>query len=40
MYALSDQAALVIIDDKMPQIVGEDYIIAENGNIATSLEVF
>ena len=40
VYALSDQAALVIIDDKMPQIVGEDYIIAENGNIATSLEVF
>lgn len=33
IYALSDNAALKIIDDQLPAIIGSDYIIAERGKV-------
>lgn len=33
VYALSDNAAIKIIDDKTPEIIGSDYIVAEKGEI-------
>ena len=33
VYALSDQAALVIDGDEAPKIIGDDYLIAEKGKL-------
>ena len=32
-YALSDQAALIIDGDEVPKIIGDDYLIAEKGEL-------
>ena len=35
VYALSDEAAIIVNDDNPLKIIGKDYLIAENGTIKT-----